>query len=166
MDVERFEVAVPDGRLVGEETGSGPPVVLLHGRGLGLRSWDELSAELLSSCRVVRYDLRGHGGSSVAVAPYEEWEDVARVLDARGLASAHFVGLSMGGGVALEFALTHPGRVRTLTLVDAAISGHAWSAEWVAQFRAVREAGRARDEIGSEGGVGRSEEHTSELQSQ
>jgi 3-oxoadipate enol-lactonase len=142
MDVERFDVDVPGGRLAGEEAGAGPPVVLLHGLGLGLRAWDDVSARLATSCRVVRYDLRGHDGSSVATAPYAEWEDLAHVLDARGLASAHVAGLSMGGGVALDFALAYPARVRTLTFVDTAMSGHAWSVDWVHAFRVVREAGR------------------------
>ena len=103
--------------------GSGPTVVLIHGGVLDRRMWDHEAEAWASQFRVVRYDLRGHGKSADLTVPYSSVDDLASVLDATGASRAHLVGLSKGGQVALDFALTHPNRVDRLVLVAAAPSG-------------------------------------------
>jgi 3-oxoadipate enol-lactonase len=102
--------------------GSGPTVVLLHGGILDRRMWD-YEAGAWSWFRVVRYDLRGHGRSADIGSPYSASDDLAAVLDAVGAKRAHLVGLSKGGSVALDFALTHADRVDRLVLAGAFPSG-------------------------------------------
>ncbi len=138
MTVERFAIPVAGGTLAGDARGAGPAVVLLHGFTLDRGAWDGVVDALAATRRVVRVDLRGHGASSDADAPYLLCDDVVRVLDGLGLARAALVGLSWGGQVALDAALAHPARVAALALVDATLPGHAWSAEWRAMVARLR----------------------------
>lgn len=109
-----------------EKRGSGVPVLLLHGFTLDTRMWDSQFESLSRSYQVIRYDMRGHGKSSGARAAdggpfsFSQAADVAGLMDALQLDDAHIVGLSMGGYVAYEFAVDHPDRVRTLTVIDSA----------------------------------------------
>jgi 3-oxoadipate enol-lactonase len=118
-------------------------VLFLHGLGLDKSVWDLAARALAPRFDTVRLDLRGHGASSLPMGPYAHHDDVARVLDALELPSAHLVGLSLGGGVALDTALAHPARVKSLALIDPTLSGHAWSAAWTSSMRAIRAAAQA-----------------------
>jgi len=107
-----------------EESGTGPPVVLAHGFALTSRMWDPQVAALAPRYRVIVYDARGQGRSEVPDDPerYSQPEmvgDLLGLLDHLGLDRAHVGGLSMGGGVALAFALAHPERVAGLAVCDA-----------------------------------------------
>lgn len=100
------------------------PIVLLHGSNADLHTWDPWAQALSDRYRVIRYDQVGHGltGST----PDGEYSraamaaDVGRVADALNLDQFVLAGNSMGGGVALEYALADPERVAGLVLVDAA----------------------------------------------
>ena len=67
--------------------------------------------------RVLRYDLRGHGGSEATAAPYSIEllvEDLKTLLDSLGVPKTSVVGLGLGGAIAQAFAIEHPGRVEAL----------------------------------------------------
>lgn len=106
----------------------GPPLLLLHPLGAGLEVWESQLAELEQRFRVLRLDLRGHGGSTLAAgapAPCSMADllaDACAVLDAHDIARAHWCGLSLGGAIALQAAVTAPQRVRRLVLADTAAS--------------------------------------------
>lgn len=112
-----------------EETGAGPAAVLIHGFTLDTRMWDDQFPALARRYRAIRYDLRGFGRSALPDGPYSHVEDLRALLDYLGIERASLVGLSKGGGVALDFALTYPGRTAALALIDTILGGHAWSAE-------------------------------------
>lgn len=145
----RFAEATVNGtRLRYQLAGTGPPLVLLHGFTLDLRMWDAQVAAFAPHYRVLRYDLRGFGGSALpGPAAYDHADDLFALLDHLGIETAVIVGLSMGGEVALDFALDHPARVRALILADAMIGGYRWSAAWQAAttpiWRVAREEGVA-----------------------
>ena len=148
MTTQFAEAFVNGTRLRYQLTGTGPTIVLLHGFTLDLRMWDAQMAAFTPHHQVLRYDLRGFGGSALPDSTvYDHADDLCALLDHLGIATATIVGLSMGGGVALDFALTYPERVRALILADAMINGHRWSAEWQAVtvpiWRAAREEGVA-----------------------
>ncbi|MBV8813780.1 MAG: alpha/beta hydrolase [Verrucomicrobia bacterium] len=105
--------------------GSGPPVLLLHGAGLdeaGLSLGSAMIA-LADRCQVFAPDFPGFGDSDPMPAGWGFAECSAflgPLLDALGLRRASLAGLSMGGGIALGFALQTPGRVEKLVLIDSA----------------------------------------------
>jgi 3-oxoadipate enol-lactonase len=109
----------PDARIWWEQSGTGDPVLLIMGHAYGADMWHRTVPELASRYRVIRFDNRGAGRSSDPPGPYPVplmADDALAVLDAAGAASAHVYGVSMGGFIALQLALDHPGRVRSLTL--------------------------------------------------
>lgn len=102
-------------------SGNGPPLVLIHALGLDHRLWESQVAQLSSGFEVIAYDVRGHGASDGPAGPYtmhDFVEDLAGLLDAIGVETAHLAGISMGGMIAQEFALAWPNRVRSLVLAD------------------------------------------------
>ena len=103
-----------------ERSGSGPPLLLIMGLSGTYLHWGEpLLAALRGGFDVIAYDHRGVGASSRLEGPItirELAEDAAGLLSALEIDSAHVLGISMGGMVAQELALAHPGRLRTLTL--------------------------------------------------
>jgi pimeloyl-ACP methyl ester carboxylesterase len=124
VPAERFlEV---DGRLVHvEQAGQGEPVLLIHGFGASTYSWRKVIPGLSASHRVVALDLNGFGYTERPRDPAgysREGQErlILGVLDALGIASAHVVGHSYGGALTLFLASRHPGRVRSMVLVDSA----------------------------------------------
>ena len=101
--------------------GDGPDLVLVHGVGGRLEAWDGVVARLSPFFCLVRYDLRGHGGSDAPPGPYTLVDfvaDLRGVLDALGLTACHLAGFSLGGLVAQAGALEMPERVRRLVLLS------------------------------------------------
>ena len=137
-------VTVPDGRLYYEVTGTGSPVVLLHGFSLDTRMWDAQVQPLAQTHTVIRYDRRGFGRASLPVAPYAHVADLHGLLAHLQISRAALVGLSRGGSVALEFALTYPAQVEKLVLVDSVLGGYRWSDEYRALDKTVWETARTQ----------------------
>jgi pimeloyl-ACP methyl ester carboxylesterase len=73
--------------------------------------WDPQFARLAREHRVIRYDLRGFGGSGSADTPFRHDEDLGTLLDSLRLDRVSLVGASGGGRVAIDFTLAHPQRV-------------------------------------------------------
>ena len=103
--------------------------------------WARQVPELSKHFRVLRYDTRGHGKSSIPDGEYRFEQlagDIAELLDSLGIARAHFCGLSMGGPTGIALALAHPERVDSLILCNTA--ARIGSAEgWTTRINAVAE---------------------------
>jgi 3-oxoadipate enol-lactonase len=96
-----------------------PPVLLVMGLGLSSRAWDQLPALLSHDFHVLVFDNRGTGRSARVGFAYripELADDAAAVIEAARVRTAHVFGISMGGMIAQELAIRHPGRVRSLAL--------------------------------------------------
>jgi len=109
----------PDARIWWDQTGTGDPILLIMGHAYGADMWHRTAPVLAGSYRVIRFDNRGVGRSSDPPGPYSVQlmaDDALAVLDAASAASAHVYGMSLGGAIALQLALDHPGRVRSLIL--------------------------------------------------
>jgi 3-oxoadipate enol-lactonase len=115
-----------DVRLTYEVKGEGEPLLFVHGLGYDRFGWGKLPALLAEDFQVVVFDNRGVGDSDVPEGPYAVSQmaaDAVAVLDAAGIDSAHVLGVSLGGYIAQEFALTHPERLRKLVLASTAAGG-------------------------------------------
>src|SRR5581483_2527353 len=113
--------------------GRGPAVVLLHGLGGFARSWRHNIAPLASRATVYALDLPGFGRSAKPRAAYGLTyfaRALHAFLDGLGIAHASLVGRSLGGAVAVTYALTHPSRVERLALLGAVVPGSSWRLTW------------------------------------
>lgn len=106
------------------EFGSGAPVILIHGSGPGVSAWSNWRQALPylgEQMRALAYDQIGFGYSELParhVYDLERWANhLFGFMDALGIEQAHLIGNSMGAGVALAAAVTHPERVRRLVLM-------------------------------------------------
>jgi pimeloyl-ACP methyl ester carboxylesterase len=111
-------------RLFYEEKGKGPAVVLIHGGQMDCRMWDDQFTALAQHFHVIRYDVRGYGGSFQPDLLYSDADDLAGLLDYLKVKKAHIVGLSLGGRIAIDLAVAHPTRVRSLTLAGPGLAGY------------------------------------------
>jgi 2-succinyl-6-hydroxy-2,4-cyclohexadiene-1-carboxylate synthase len=107
-----------------EMSGSGAPLVLLHGFTGNTRAWQPVWSALAQRYRLVAIDLPGHGQSFTPADADDTAfdtvaEDLYHVLQHLGLESFHLLGYSMGGRLALYFALTYPPLVQSLLLESA-----------------------------------------------
>jgi pimeloyl-ACP methyl ester carboxylesterase len=125
--------------------GTGEPVVLIHGLGLDAAMWDAQWPAVQREFRAIRYDVRGFGESSIPAGPYSNSDDLIGLLDFLDARPAHVVGLSMGGRLALRFALDQPNAVTSLTLIDPALEGFRWSESWTRQMAPILAAAGAGD---------------------
>jgi pimeloyl-ACP methyl ester carboxylesterase len=115
-------IAVAGHRIAYDRKGDGPPVVLLHGGVGDRRTWRPQLDDLSDEFTVVAWDAPGYGGSSDPpdAFPLADVADcLAAFIDALGLGRPHVVGLSFGGGLALELYGRHPAVPRTLVLAGA-----------------------------------------------
>jgi len=124
---------------------SAPPLLLSNSLGTSLEMWEPQMAALAARFRVIRYDSRGHGGSSVTPGPYtieQVATDALGLLDALDVPRAHFCGLSMGGMVGMWLGIHAPKRIDRLVLANTAAK--IGTAElWNARIDAVRTGGMA-----------------------
>jgi pimeloyl-ACP methyl ester carboxylesterase len=104
------------------QSGEGDNVILIHGLGGNLRTWDPIAAVLEQRFKVLRYDLRGHGKSENPQGPWllddfiSDLEDV--VLQA-GITRTHLAGFSLGGLISQGFTIKHPEVVDKLIILSA-----------------------------------------------
>jgi len=143
--IDTGHATIDGGALFYESAGSGPVVVLLHGGNLDRRMWDEQFIPFSRHYRVIRYDARGFGRSTPADKPFAAHDDLAALLRALHIERASLIGLSLGGRIAMDFALVHPGMVDRLVLAAPGISGGKWADDgdtaWIAAARTAAERG-------------------------
>jgi len=122
MDAELELVDVDSRPIAYRRAGSGPPLVLLHGAWSDGREWRRQLEELSDEFTVIAWDAPGCGGSwdppdEFPLAAYADV--VAGFVDAIGVVRPHVLGLSFGGGLALEVYRRHPSLPRSLVLASA-----------------------------------------------
>lgn len=123
-----FSVRSGGAVLVGLEQGEGLPVIFLHAGVGDKRMWLEQMREVADAgWHAIAYDRRGYGETESPDETFNHLDDLEALLDARDIHAALFVGCSLGGGLALDFALRHPGRVIGLVLIGTSVTGAPWS---------------------------------------
>jgi 3-oxoadipate enol-lactonase len=127
-----------------DEAGDGDAVLLLHG-GLGDSGlWEPVAPFLAERFRTISTDLRFFGRSTGPLVAWSWQQDVVGLLDALGIERAALVGLSMGGRLAVDVALTRPDRVWAVAHIAGGLGGHdseAYSEEQEARYEAAEAAG-------------------------
>jgi 3-oxoadipate enol-lactonase len=121
----------------------GPVLILSNSLGTNFHLWDRQVDELATRWRVVRYDTRGHGGSSAPAGPYTITQlgaDVVQLLDFLGVEQAAICGVSLGGLTALHLAATAPDRFPTIAICNA-IARFGTTATWAERIATVRRIG-------------------------
>ena len=105
-------------RLAWDEQGAGVPILLIMGHRYSSGMWYPLKEAMSDRYHLISFDNRGTGQSDAPrrTSVEEMTADALAVLDAAGVQSAHIYGVSMGGGIALEFGIRHPERTRSLIL--------------------------------------------------
>ena len=122
-----------------------PVVALSNSLSTDMRMWQPQMAALAAKYRVLRYDVRGHGKSAVAPAPYSVEalaDDLAGLVEGLGLGPVHVVGLSLGGMTAQVLAVRRPELVLSLGLVATTCRPpFGTQAAWAARAQEVRDTG-------------------------
>lgn len=97
-------------KLYYEVAGKGEPIIFVHGNVGDRRHWDKQFEPLSKKFKVVRYDVRGFGKSAMPKSdePYSDWDDIKALMNYLKIDKAHICGLSMGSGIAVDFALVYP----------------------------------------------------------
>ena len=114
-------VTVNGSRIAYLDAGGGPPVILVHGFGGSLWQWEYQQAPLATHHRIITLDLPGSGLSDkpdIAYTPDEMIAFFRGFMDALGIQKAALVGNSMGGGLVIGMAVTHPERVERVVLIS------------------------------------------------
>lgn len=137
-NVGGMQTMVPAGsdKIWAEDSGGdGPVLLLLHEGVADARMWDPVWAGLTASCRAIRYNVRGYDRSPPATENYTLLTDALTVLGHFGVTAAHIVGSSMGGGTAIELALTRPDRATSVVLLCPGIPGYPYPEDPTAEAR-------------------------------
>jgi pimeloyl-ACP methyl ester carboxylesterase len=115
---------IGNAKLYYEVAGTGQPFVMLHAGVADSRQWNNEFTRFAKHFRTIRYDLRGYGKSEPVDGAFSHMADLIALLDLLEIRERLVImGCSMGGGVAMDFALAHPSRVTALVMVDAGPSG-------------------------------------------
>lgn len=105
------------------DEGKGTPLVLIHGTGASLHTWDAWTKKLKNDYRVIRFDLPAFGltgpepNHDYRISVYVDF--VYRLLQKKGIRRCHLAGNSLGGNISWRFALAHPAMVNKMILLDA-----------------------------------------------
>src|SRR5438477_12383099 len=131
-----MSVHIDDMEVAYSEVGRGDPLVLIHGLGDDHRAWRRTIPDLMLHRRVILYDLRGHGQTTLGT-PHgtlrQLSNDFLNFLDAVNLDQVDIAGFSLGGTVAMRFAIDFPLDVRGLVLVATSSRVGRAAADWYRQ---------------------------------
>jgi pimeloyl-ACP methyl ester carboxylesterase len=135
MEIRQGYADINGTRLYFQVTGTGHPIIFLHGFAGDSRLFDDQFEAFSQHCQVIRYDLRGFGKSALPTfEPYHHYDDLQALLEYLGIARVDLVGQSMGGAIAIDFTLVHPSMTRALILLDSTLGGFEHSPEFQAWF--------------------------------
>jgi 3-oxoadipate enol-lactonase len=125
MPSSEFEAKARDGTRLAyalyDHPAASQHVALVHSLAMDRSFWRPVAERLAANAHVLIHDCRGHGRSDKPAGPVtveRHADDLADLLDRLGWKTALVAGASMGGCIALAFAIRHPGRVSALGLVD------------------------------------------------
>jgi pimeloyl-ACP methyl ester carboxylesterase len=120
---------IKEARIYYEMAGKGQYLVLMHAGCTDRRMWDGQFSVFAQDYRVLRYDMRGYGNSTLTPDPFSNRDDLYHLLEFLGIQRSHFIACSMGSLAVADFALEHPEKVKSLVLVSPALSGYPYQGQ-------------------------------------
>ena len=156
MSFSKFKQCFVEGspQINYREIGSGPPVIFLHGIGGNNTNWVDQQRFISDIFTAIAWDARGYGYSEDYEGPLnfgDFGEDLVRLLDSKKIDKAHFIGLSMGARILMDFFPKYKNRVATLVLCDCFFDYKVLSKEKQKEFIDLRQkplkSGKTLEEI-------------------
>ena len=139
-------VNIGKARIYYEMVGSGLPLVMIHAGVADSRQWNNEFAAFSQNHQVLRFDMRGYGKSEPADGEFSHLSDLVSLVSALEIPEPFvLMGCSMGGGLAMDFALTHPSKVKALIMVGSGPSGLELDVPTPAKFADAEKAFEAGD---------------------
>lgn len=136
--IHKSYVVINQAHLYYESQGQGTRLIFLNGGDLDCRMWDDQFSVFSKSYRVLRYDGRGYGQTTLERdVPFRHIDDLSALMDSLEIETAILVGVSLGAGIALDFTLEYPQRVQKLVLASPSLGGYEFTSE---QFQAYMQA--------------------------
>ena len=139
------ETTINGARINYIREGDGLPVILLHAGVADNRMWEPQIGAFSKHFDVIAPDMRGFGRSELPPAPWLPIADVLGLMDQLHVKPAHLIGCSIGGGVAIDFALEHGERISKLVLVGPGVGGTKFGAKYPELFAEAEAAEKASD---------------------
>ncbi len=133
------KVMTTNGELYFESTGKGEPLILIHAGFSDRRDWQHQVADFAKKFNVITYDQRGSGNSSVPATAFSPADDLHALMVYLNIERAILVGHSIGGTIALDFALQYPQMASALILVASGLNGYIWSQEYQEWMKGIWE---------------------------
>ncbi len=112
-------IEINDSKIYYEVYGKGEPILLIHAGLTDSRMWDYQIDDLSQRFKVIRFDQRGFGKSSVPEKKYNPIKDIITLMDSCQIYKANIVGISLGALQAIDLAIEFPERVKTLIISGA-----------------------------------------------
>lgn len=119
-----------NGQIYYEIKGAGEPIIFLHGFSLDHHMWLPQVEFFKNYYQTITYDMRGFGRSSVPTGTYSHHDDLKNLFGYLKISKAHLVGLSLGGEIAIDFAIEYPLYLKSLTLIDSSLGGYVGKVDW------------------------------------
>jgi pimeloyl-ACP methyl ester carboxylesterase len=137
---------IDNAKIYYETAGKGIPLVMIHAGVADSRQWNNEFTNFAQRYQVIRYDMRGYGRSEPVGGEFSHMRDLVSLLNALEVREPLILmGCSMGGGLAMDFALTVPSRARALIMVDAGPSGLELDVPTISKFTDAEKAFEAGD---------------------
>jgi pimeloyl-ACP methyl ester carboxylesterase len=139
-------VNIDNAQIYYEMAGSGTPFVMIHAGVADNRQWNNEFTFFAREHQVLRYDMRGYGKSEPVEGEFSHMSDLVSLLNALEIQEpVILMGCSMGGGLAMDFALTYPSRVKALIMVGSGPGGLELDVPTPAKFAEAEKAFEAGD---------------------
>ena len=137
---------IDNARISYEIDGEGTPFIMIHAGVADSRQWNNEFAFFARTYQVLRYDMRGYGKSESVEGEFSHMSDLVSLLDALKLEEPFvLMGCSMGGGLAMDFSLAYPSKVKALIMVGSGPSGLELDVPALTKFAEAEKAFEAGD---------------------
>ncbi len=131
------KVTVPNGELYVEKIGKGKPIILIHAGFSDRRDWMHQTSNFGEKYQTITYDQRGSGNSSIITTAFSPADDLKAVMEHFNLEKTVLIGHSIGGTIAIDFALQYPDKVLGLVLVASGVNGYQWSKNYLDWMQSI-----------------------------